>query len=274
MKRLFDELIVPTLNAEPCMAMHDAAIFVRQQNNMKTAFTTDSFVISSLEFPGGDIGCLSDYGTVNDLAMAGAQAKYLSVSLILEEGLDMQVLHRILVSMRRAADETGVRNVTGVTKVVDRGKGDGLYINTTGLGFVNEQVKIHPQQIKPGDRILVSGDLGRHGIAVMAKREGLQFDSQIESDCAPLNKIVQELIESGIDIHCLRDITRGGLVSILNEMDDAAAVGFELEEQVIPFNTEVRAACELLGGWIRFMWHARGDLLLLLKKSRLIKPLN
>ena len=211
---------------------------------------------------------------MHKLAIAGAQAKYLSVSLILEEGLDMQVLHRILVSMRRAADETGVRNVTGVTKVVDRGKGDGLYINTTGLGFVNEQVKIHPQQIKPGDRILVSGDLGRHGIAVMAKREGLQFDSQIESDCAPLNKIVQELIESGIDIHCLRDITRGGLVSILNEMDDAAAVGFELEEQVIPFNTEVRAACELLGGWIHFMWHARGDLLLLLKKSRLIKPLN
>jgi hydrogenase expression/formation protein HypE len=247
MKRLLDDLIIPTLDAETADAMHDAVRLEQQGDNVITAFTTDSYVVKPLEFPGGDIGCLSVYGTVNDLAMSGARPAYLSVGLIIEEGMDMTLLHRLLLSMREAADETGIRIVTGDTKVVDHGKGDGLYINTAGIGYVSKTINIHPRRILPGDCVILSGDLGRHGIAIMAEREGLTFNTAIKSDCASLSEAVQDLIKVGIDIHCLRDITRGGLASVLNELAQAAAVGIELEEEAISIGKEVKAACELLG---------------------------
>jgi hydrogenase expression/formation protein HypE len=246
MKRLLDELIVPTLCASNDTGMHDAALFILPENK-KPAMTTDSFVVKPLEFPGGDIGCLSIYGTVNDLVMAGAMPAVISVGLILEEGLDMQTLWRLLRSMRRAADECHVRIITGDTKVVDRGKGDGLYINTAGIGFIENPVDIHPRRIQEGDVLLVNGDLGRHAIAVMAQREGLRFDTIIESDCASLAPSVQALLSAGVDIHCLRDLTRGGLASALNELAASSNLSFELDEDVIPVLPEVRAACELLG---------------------------
>ncbi len=246
MKRLLDELVVPTLNAGTESEMHDAAVKECPANH-RIAMTTDSFVVKPMQFPGGDIGCLSVYGTVNDLAMAGAKPAYLSLGLIIEEGLDIKLLWHFLNSMRKAAEESGVKIVTGDTKVVDRGKGDGLYVNTAGLGFLPEDVDIRPKRIQTGDVVLVSGDLGRHGIAIMAQREGLQFDTTIKSDCANLSDHVQALLDADIDVHCLRDLTRGGLSSALNELASTTGLSIELEESVIPVNREVNSACELLG---------------------------
>ncbi|MBN1378800.1 MAG: hydrogenase expression/formation protein HypE [Gammaproteobacteria bacterium] len=246
MKRLLDEMVIPTLNAGAISEMHDAAV-IGCPSGHRIAMTTDSFVVNPLQFPGGDIGCLSIYGTVNDLAMAGARPAYLSLGLIIEEGLEMKTLWRFLESMRNAAEECGVRIVTGDTKVVDRGKGDGLYVNTAGLGFVPENIDVRPHRIQIGDAVLVSGDLGRHGIAIMAQREGLSFDTTIESDCATLHKHVQALLDENIDIHCLRDLTRGGLSSALNELATATDLCIDLDETTIPVAGEVRAACELLG---------------------------
>jgi hydrogenase expression/formation protein HypE len=246
MKRLLDELIIPTLNAGSENEMHDAAV-IECPPQHRIAMTTDSFVVKPMQFPGGDIGCLSIYGTVNDLAMAGAKPAYLSLGLIIEEGLEMKTLWRFLDSMRKAAEECGVRIVTGDTKVVDRGKGDGLFVNTAGLGFIPDNIDIRPHRIQTGDAILVSGDLGRHGIAIMAQREGLGFDTTIESDCATLHRQVQTLLDANIDIHCLRDLTRGGLSSALNELATAVDLSIELDETAIPVSTEVSSACELLG---------------------------
>lgn len=246
MKRLLDQLIVPTLNAGSEQEMHDAAI-IECGSDQRVAMTTDSFVVKPMEFPGGNIGCLSIYGTVNDLVMAGAKPAYISVGLIIEEGLKMETLWRFLNSMRIAAEECGVRIVTGDTKVVDRGKGDGLFINTAGLGFLPKQRNIHPQRITTGDVVLVSGDLGRHGIAIMAQRESLSFETTIESDCATLHQQVQTLLDNDIDVHCLRDLTRGGLSSALNELAMAANVSIELDDATVPVEPQVRAACELLG---------------------------
>jgi len=246
MKRLLDELVIPTLNAGGNNEMHDAAVTDCPPRH-RIAMTTDSFVVKPMLFPGGDIGCLSVYGTVNDLAMSGAIPAYLSLGLIIEEGLEMKTLWRILESIRRASEECSVRIVTGDTKVVDRGKGDGLYINTAGLGFVSEQVDVRPMRIQPDDVILVNGDLGRHGIAIMAQREGLQFDTTIESDCAALNRQVQALLDAGIDVHCLRDLTRGGLSSALNELALTTDLSMELQEDAIPVDPQVNSACELLG---------------------------
>lgn len=246
MKRLLDELIIPALGIGEDNPMHDAAVFAAAAGK-RLAMTTDSFVIKPLEFPGGDIGYLSVYGTVNDLAMAGAQPACLSLGLIIEEGLEMTTLLRVLQSMRRAADEAGVRIVTGDTKVVDRGKGDGLYVNTAGIGYVAAGVDIQPARIRTGDVILVNGDLGRHGIAVMAQREGLAFEATLESDCASLVSPVHRLLDAGLDIHCLRDLTRGGLSSALNELALSSRSSFELNENDLPVNAQVRAACELLG---------------------------
>ena len=246
MKRLLDELIIPTLSASSADEMHDAAVIIPPENQ-RLVMTTDSFVIKPLEFPGGDIGCLSIYGTVNDLAMAGAKPAYISVGLILEEGLDMRTLYRVLTSMRQAADKIGVSIVTGDTKVVDRGKGDGIYINTAGVGFIDHSTNINPQSIQDADVLLVNGDIGRHGIAVMAEREGLSFETSIESDCMSLHESVAALLDAGIDLHCLRDLTRGGLVSVLNELATTAHMQFELDETKIPVEIQVGAACELLG---------------------------
>jgi hydrogenase expression/formation protein HypE len=213
----------------------------------RLALTTDSFVVHPLFFPGGDIGKLAVYGTVNDLAMAGAKPAYLTAGFILEEGLPMETLRRVVASMAEAARMAGVRVVTGDTKVVDRGKGDGIFINTAGVGWVAPGVEISPARVVPGDAILLSGDLGRHGMAIMSVREGLQFEGALESDCAPLAGLVAAMLATGVDIHCLRDLTRGGLAVALNEIALDAAVGVEIDEAAISVAEPVAAACELLG---------------------------
>ncbi|GAB4537333.1 MAG: hydrogenase expression/formation protein HypE [Pleurocapsa sp.] len=224
---------------------HDAATL--QLTGNKIALTTDSYVVRPLFFPGGDIGSLAIHGTVNDLAMAGARPLYLSASFILEEGLSVETLWRIVQSMQQAAAKARVKIVTGDTKVVDKGKGDGIFINTTGVGVIEHQSEIVPQSVQPGDLILVNGDLARHGIAIMAVREGLEFETTIESDSAPLADLILELLAAEIEIHCLRDVTRGGLASVLNEIATAAQVGIEIDENLIPLREDVQGACEILG---------------------------
>lgn len=224
---------------------HDAAVLSIPTNRI--AFTTDSYVVNPLFFPGGDIGSLAVNGTVNDLAMAGARPLYLSLGLIIEEGLPMETLWRVVRSIKAAADLAQVQIVTGDTKVVDRGKGDGLFINTSGVGILEHPLKIVPSSIQVGDIILLNGDLGRHGIAVMAAREGLEFQTNITSDCAPLADVVGELLQAGIKIHCLRDLTRGGLASALNEIMTATKLTLSIEESAISVLEEVQGACELLG---------------------------
>jgi len=214
---------------------------------LRLAMTTDSYVVHPLFFPGGDIGSMAIHGTVNDLAMSGARPLYLSCGFIIEEGLPMDTLWRVVCAMRDAARKCGVAIVTGDTKVVDRGKGDGLFINTTGIGVIEHEQEILPQQVRPGDAVLVSGDLGRHGMAIMAVREGLQFESAIESDSAPVAGVVMDLLTSGIEIHCLRDLTRGGLASALNEIAECAGVRLEIHETKVPVIEAVHAACEMLG---------------------------
>jgi hydrogenase expression/formation protein HypE len=213
----------------------------------RLAMTTDTFVVNPLFFPGGDIGELAVYGTVNDLAMAGAKPLALSTGFVLEEGLPLETLEKIVASMRRAADEVGVKIVTGDTKVVDRGKGDGIFINTAGIGVVGPNVNISPSRVRPGDAILISGDLGRHGIAVMSVREGLGFEAELESDCASLAGLVETILDADPDVHCLRDLTRGGLAAALCEIADGAGVGIDLDEASIPVCRPVASACELLG---------------------------
>jgi len=224
---------------------HDSAQFSVPTGRL--AMTTDSYVVRPLFFPGGDIGSLAVHGTVNDLAMSGARPLYLSCGFILEEGLPMETLWRVVCSMRDAAQVCGVQIITGDTKVVDKGKGDGLFINTTGVGVIEHSLNIAPQGVQPGDAVLVSGDLGRHGMAIMAVREGLQFESTIESDSAPVHEIILDLIKAGVEIHCLRDLTRGGLASALNEIAAAAGVRIAVEEKLIPVREDVHAACEILG---------------------------
>jgi hydrogenase expression/formation protein HypE len=224
---------------------HDSAV-VRVQSD-RLAFTTDSFVVSPLFFPGGDIGKLAVCGTVNDLAMAGAKPAYLSAGFILEEGLPLETLRRVVSSMCDAARTAGVRIVTGDTKVVDRGKCDGLFINTSGIGWVPLGVDVSPARVVPGDAILLSGDLGRHGMAIMSVREGLSFEGALESDCASLASLVEAMLAAGADIHCLRDLTRGGLAAALNEIASDVGVGMEIEEVAIPVAEPVAAACEMLG---------------------------
>jgi hydrogenase expression/formation protein HypE len=226
-------------------ARHDAAQFHLPPGRL--AMTTDSYVVRPLFFPGGDIGSLAIHGTVNDLAMSGARPLYLSCAFIIEEGLPMETLWRVVVSMRDAAQRCGVQIVTGDTKVVDQGKGDGLYLNTTGIGVIEHDLNITPASVQPGDAVIVSGDLGRHGMAIMAVREGLQFESTIESDSAPVREPVRALIKSGIEVHCLRDLTRGGLASALNEIAGVAGVRIAIEQKAVPVREVVHAACEMLG---------------------------
>jgi hydrogenase expression/formation protein HypE len=226
-------------------ARHDSAQFAVSPGRL--AMTTDSYVVRPMFFPGGDIGSLAVHGTVNDLAMSGARPLYLSCAFILEEGLPMETLWRVACSMRDAARKCGVPIITGDTKVVDKGKGDGLFLNTTGIGLIEHSQQIQPQRVQPGDVVLVSGDLGRHGMAIMAVREGLQFESAIESDSAPVADVVLQLLAAGLEIHCLRDLTRGGLASALNEIAEAAGVTMEVDEKLVPVREDVHAACEMLG---------------------------
>ncbi|MBN2055872.1 hydrogenase expression/formation protein HypE [bacterium] len=224
---------------------HDSAVLTVPPGRL--AFTTDSYVITPLEFPGGDIGRLAVFGTVNDLAMSGARPLYLSAGFILEEGLSMETLWRIACSMGRAAREAGVAIVTGDTKVVERGRGDGIYINTAGVGLVSDGIVIEPAGVRPGQVVLVNGDIGRHGMAIMADREGLRFESTITSDLAALHAVVAALLDEGIGVACLRDLTRGGLAGALIEIAQAAGHGITLEETAIPVRGDVAHACELLG---------------------------
>lgn len=245
MHQLIEKMFVPAFKNSLLGARHDGAVF--QTGNARLAFTTDSYVVRPLFFPGGDIGKLAVYGTVNDLAMCGARPLYLSSGFILEEGLETEKLWRIVQSMKQAAELAGVELVTGDTKVVDRGKGDEIFINTAGVGVIEHELTISPREVQPGDAILLSGDLGRHGIAIMAAREGLEFESEIESDCAPLASMVLELIYEGIEVHCLRDLTRGGLASALIEIAEASKKQINIEETQIEVREDVRGACEILG---------------------------
>jgi hydrogenase expression/formation protein HypE len=244
MKELIEGLFQPILGSDPS-GLHDSAVV--QAGCARLAFTTDGFVVQPRRFPGGDLGELAVYGTVNDLAMAGATPLALSTAFILEEGLPLEELAGLVASMKAAADRCGVRLATGDTKVVDRGKADGVFITTSGIGLIPEGVDIHPQRVQPGDAVLVSGDLGRHGIAVMSVREGIAFETPVLSDCGPLHHLVAALLAEGLDIHCLRDATRGGLASVLNEIAASAGVAIEAEEADIPVSEAVAGACEILG---------------------------
>lgn len=245
MQQLIAEVFTKALAPQGLHTDHDSAVFVPPPGRL--AFTTDSYVVRPRFFPGGDIGKLAVIGTVNDLAMSGARPLALSLSVILEEGMAVAELERIVASVAAAARECEVAVLTGDTKVVERGKGDGIYLNTAGIGAVEHSLHIHPSSVRSGDAVLVSGDLGRHGMAIMALREGLEFANPIESDCAPLYPLVRDLLAAGIAVRCLRDLTRGGLAAALNEIAGSAGKAITVDEECIPVHDSVRGACELLG---------------------------
>lgn len=243
--RLIDKMILPSFRNELLEPLHDGAVFAL--NGARLAFSTDSYVVKPIFFPGGDIGKLAVHGTVNDLAMCGARPLHLSAAFIIEEGFAMQDFWRVLQSMREAADAAGVALVTGDTKVVDRGKGDQIFINTSGIGIVSPDVNIHPKRAQAGDRIIVSGQIAVHGLAIMSVREGLEFETEIASDTAPLNGLVETIFAASKNIHVLRDPTRGGVTSALSEIAESANVGIRLEQNSLPISEEVKGACEILG---------------------------
>ena len=245
MHQLLEKIFLPAFGNPLLENRHDSTVFAAPPGRL--AFTTDSYVVRPIFFPGGDIGSMAVYGTVNDLAMSGARPLYLSAGFILEEGLPVEKLWQVACSMRQAAQRAGVQIITGDTKVVDKGKGDGLFINTAGIGVVEHQQVIGPGSVRSGDVILVNGDLGRHGMAIMAVREGLEFESAIESDSAPVASLVLKLIAANIELHCLRDLTRGGLASALNEIAEGAGRQILVEEKLVPVREDVHAACEMLG---------------------------
>jgi hydrogenase expression/formation protein HypE len=245
MHRLLDEIVFPSLGVSPASAHHDGAVL--PSTGGRLAFTTDSYVVRPRFFPGGDIGSMAVHGTVNDLAMCGARPLCLSVGLILEEGLPLRELRQIMDSLHAAAKAAGIQVVTGDTKVVDRGKGDGIFINTSGIGVIEHSLEIGPAAIREGDAILLSGDIGRHGIAVLAARESLDFETTIRSDSALLHEPVLALLEAGLPVHCLRDLTRGGLAAALKELMLDSSLTARIREVSIPVETKVRGACEMLG---------------------------
>lgn len=242
---LIQHLFVPLFDNPALASLNDQAVL--ELGGMRLAFTTDSFVVNPLFFPGGDIGSLAVHGTINDLAVSGAQPLFLSAGFILEEGLAMDNLGRIATSMARAARQAGVQIVTGDTKVVEKGHGDGLFINTSGIGVVPAGVHIAADQARPGDVVIVSGTVGDHGMAIMSVREGLAFESELASDSAPLHTLVAAMLEATHAIHCLRDATRGGVAAVLNELAAQSRAGIELDESAIPVRPAVQAACEMLG---------------------------
>ncbi len=241
---LIKDLLLKELGNPYLNVLDDAATLTL---NGRIAFTTDSYVVSPLFFPGGDIGKLAVCGTVNDLSMVGAVPKYVSLSLIIEEGFLLRDLKKIISSIHTTAQEAGVKVVTGDTKVVNRGSADKLFINTAGIGIIPDGVEISGLHAKVGDKIILSGFIGDHGIAILCQREGLKFETSLESDCAPLNKLVSDILEASNKVHALRDPTRGGLASTLNEFAESSKVGIKIEEDKIPIRDTVRAACELLG---------------------------
>lgn len=245
-QELIDGLFRPAFSNPALDAAHDGAVF-SPPAGIRLAYTTDAHVVSPLFFPGGDIGSLAVNGTVNDLAMCGAVPLALSAAFILEEGLPITTLESVVASMARAARAAGVSIVTGDTKVVERGRADGLYITTSGVGAVATPLQIGPAALRPGDALVLNGDLGRHGVAVMASRAGLDFETTIQSDCAPLSAPVQALLAAGLELHGLRDLTRGGLATALVELAEASALCLRIEASRIPVAEQVRGACEILG---------------------------
>lgn len=245
MHQLIEKIFVASFANPALSARHDSAVLNLNRNRI--AFTTDSYVVKPLFFPGGDIGTLAVYGTVNDLAMSGARPLYISCGFIIEEGLPTETLWRVAQSMKQAAENAGVAIVTGDTKVVDRGKGDGIFVNTAGIGVIEHELTIAPASVRLGDTIIINGDIGRHGMAIMSAREGLEFESAIESDCAPLSDIVMKLLNAGIDIHCLRDLTRGGLATSLVEIAEAGNIHINIDEASVQVREDVSGACEILG---------------------------
>lgn len=242
---LINELFLPSFTNPTLDKLNDQAIL--DIENIKLAYTTDSYVVNPIFFPGGDIGRLAVCGTVNDLAMSGAKPIYLSTSFIIEEGLPIEDLQKIILSMKEASEEAGVKIVTGDTKVVNKGSADKIFINTSGIGIIHNELDISGSNAKVGDKVIVSGSIGNHGIAIMSKREGLSFNSPIISDCAPLNSLVSDMLSASPNIHCMRDPTRGGLATTLNELAKQSNVGIVIEESKIPIEDPVRGACELLG---------------------------
>jgi hydrogenase expression/formation protein HypE len=244
-QNLIDRVLLPSFDNPYLAPLHDGALL--DLDGARLAFTTDSYVVQPLFFPGGDIGRLAVFGTSNDLSMCGARPLFLSCGLIIEEGLPMQDLWRVVVSMKDAAREAGVQIVTGDSKVVERGKGDGVFVNTSGVGTVLPGLEIGPQRVQPRDEIVLSGSLGRHGIAIMALREGLSLEATIESDSAPVFPLVEALVDDGIEIHMLRDPTRGGVSSSLNEIAGKSGAGIVIDEDRLPVGPEVQGVCEILG---------------------------
>jgi hydrogenase expression/formation protein HypE len=242
---LITKLFVRQFDNPKLNIMHDGAIL--NINNSKLAFTTDSYVVNPIFFPGGDIGSLAVNGTVNDLAMCGAKPLYISAGFIIEEGFPVEDLVLITQSMKHAADIAGVEIVTGDTKVVEHGKGDGIFINTAGIGIINEGVEISPKNCKPGDVILINGKIAEHGIAIMSKRQGFEFESEIISDCAALNGLVEEILKVSNKVNTMRDPTRGGVASVLNEIASSSNLGIVIDENSIPISEQVKGACEILG---------------------------
>lgn len=242
---LVEKLFLPAFRNPYLEKLDDQAVL--EVNGARLAFTTDSFVVTPIFFPGGDIGRLAVNGTVNDIAMSGARPLFLSAAFILEEGLLVAELQRIVHSMQEACETAGVILVTGDTKVVNRGSGDKVFINTSGVGCMEHKGVISADQVRPGDTVILSGTIADHGMAVMSKREGLEFETEILSDTAPLNALVQVMLEASPNIHCLRDPTRGGLATTLNEIARRSHVGIVLDEKRIPIREDVKGACEILG---------------------------
>ncbi len=247
MKRIIDEVFFAAYGNDDLRRGDDAAVLPSLAPGERLAFSTDSFVVTPHFFPGGDIGRLAVCGTVNDVATSGARPQYLSCGFVLEEGFPLEDLTRICASMAEAAAEAGVRIVTGDTKVVNRGHGDGVFINTSGVGILAPGVDLGGARCRPGDKVLVSGTLGDHGVAIMSCREGLNFSTAIESDAAPLNHLIAAVLEAAPSVRCFRDPTRGGIASTLNELADQAGVDITVEEEAVPVKPEVMGACEMLG---------------------------
>ena len=244
-RQLVQQMFIPIFESNLPNKEHDSAVI--DFEGTRLAFTTDSYVVKPIFFPGGNIGELAVYGTVNDLAVAGAKPLYISAGFIIEEGFAMEELWKIVLSMKSAADRADVKIITGDTKVIDKGKGDKIFINTSGIGELHENIDINPANCRPGDKIIVSGAIAEHGIAVMAAREGLNIESNIVSDTAPLNSLIAAMLKYSDKIRVMRDPTRGGISSTLNEIAEAANIGILIEEEKIPLKDQVSGACEILG---------------------------
>jgi hydrogenase expression/formation protein HypE len=242
--QLIKDVFLKHLNNEILSQMNDSAVF---ELDGRLAFTTDSYVVNPIFFPGGDIGKLAVNGTVNDLAMMGAEPLYISLGVIIEEGLSLEDLERIVISVKEAVEEAGVKIITGDTKVVEKGKADKIFINTSGLGIIPRGIEIRGDNAKPGELVIVNGTIGDHGIAILSARNQLSFSADVKSDTAPLNKLVKIMVDSVPEVSVLRDPTRGGLATTLNEIAQASSVGIEIYESEIPIRDSVKSTCELLG---------------------------